>query len=139
MFNVGGGEVLVILLLAIIVLGPDKLPNAAKQAGKYLSEFRRISNGFQQELKDAMDLNPLNTKPQSGTMTDAGPTLPPLPITPDAAVSGATGSNGDRSEVAPASASPAVPAPTAEPSPPTAPAPIRAADISVDGPPTSFS
>ncbi len=37
MFNVGGGEVLVILLIAIIVLGPDKLPNAAKQAGKLSS------------------------------------------------------------------------------------------------------
>ena len=62
MFNVGGGgEVLVILLLALIVLGPDKLPNAARQAGKYLSEFRRMSQGFQDELKNAMDLEGLTT------------------------------------------------------------------------------
>lgn len=69
MFNVGGGEILVILLLALIVLGPEKLPNAARQAGKYLSEFRRMSSGFQQELRDAMDLT---------STPDPGPSLPPL-------------------------------------------------------------
>jgi sec-independent protein translocase protein TatB len=56
MFNVGGGEVLVILIAALIVLGPDKLPNAARQVGKYLAEFRKISQGFQDELKSAMDI-----------------------------------------------------------------------------------
>jgi len=56
----------VILVLALIVLGPDKLPSAARQAGKYLSEFRRMSEGFQRELRDAMDFDA--TKPQSGTM-----------------------------------------------------------------------
>ena len=56
MFNVGGGEILAILVIALIVLGPDKLPNAARQAGKYLNEFRRISSGFQDEIRGAMDL-----------------------------------------------------------------------------------
>jgi len=56
MFNVGGGEVVVILLIALIVLGPDKLPAAARQAGKYLNEFRRMSAGFQDEIRNAMDL-----------------------------------------------------------------------------------
>jgi sec-independent protein translocase protein TatB len=57
MFNVGGGEIIVILIAALIVLGPDKLPNAARQGGKYLAEFRRISDGFQEELRSAMDLS----------------------------------------------------------------------------------
>jgi sec-independent protein translocase protein TatB len=55
MFNVGGGELLVILLLALIVLGPQKLPDAVRQAGRVMGEVRRISSGFQQELKDAFD------------------------------------------------------------------------------------
>ena len=55
MFNVGGGELLVILLLALIVLGPQKLPGAVRQAGRVMGEVRRISSGFQQELKDAFD------------------------------------------------------------------------------------
>jgi sec-independent protein translocase protein TatB len=55
MFNVGGGELLVILLLALIVLGPQKLPGAVRQAGRVMGEVRRISSGFQQELKQAID------------------------------------------------------------------------------------
>ena len=55
MFNIGGPEVLVILLLALIVLGPQRLPDAAKQIGKFMGELRRMSSGFQSELRAAMD------------------------------------------------------------------------------------
>jgi sec-independent protein translocase protein TatB len=55
MFNVGTGELLLIMVLGLIVLGPDKLPSAARQAGRYLAEFRRISGGFQNEFRKAMD------------------------------------------------------------------------------------
>ena len=54
MFNVGTPELLVILLVALIVLGPNKLLDAARQVGKFMGEFRRMSSGFQNELKDAM-------------------------------------------------------------------------------------
>jgi sec-independent protein translocase protein TatB len=55
MFNVGGGELLVILLVALIVLGPQRLPDAARQMGKVMGEVRRVSAGFQQEMKDAFE------------------------------------------------------------------------------------
>jgi sec-independent protein translocase protein TatB len=55
MFNVGGGEVLVILLVALIVLGPQRLPDAAKTVGKVMGELRRVSTGFQNEIRSAMD------------------------------------------------------------------------------------
>jgi sec-independent protein translocase protein TatB len=55
MFNVGTGELVLIMVLALIVLGPDKLPNAARQAGKWMAEVRRLSSGFQQEFRDAVD------------------------------------------------------------------------------------
>ena len=55
MFNVGGGEILVILLVALIVLGPQRLPDAARQVGKAMSELRRVSTGFQNELRSAVD------------------------------------------------------------------------------------
>lgn len=54
MFNVGGGEFLIILLVALVVLGPQKLPEAARQVGKVVGEFRRISAGFQREMQTAM-------------------------------------------------------------------------------------
>ena len=53
MGNLGGAEILVILLVALIVLGPTKLPPAIRQVGKVVGEIRRIGQGFQQELREA--------------------------------------------------------------------------------------
>ncbi len=53
MGNLGGGEILVILLVALIVLGPTKLPPAVRQVGKVVGEIRRIGQGFQEELREA--------------------------------------------------------------------------------------
>ena len=75
MFNVGGPEVLVILLVALIVLGPSKLPEAARQVGRAMTEFRRMSSGFQQELRDALQ-EPVDTTPSRGVE-------PAKPATPD--------------------------------------------------------
>lgn len=55
MGNLGGGEVLVILLVALIVLGPTKLPPAIRQVGRVVGEIRRIGQGFQQELREAAE------------------------------------------------------------------------------------
>jgi sec-independent protein translocase protein TatB len=54
-FNVGTGELLVILLIALIVLGPEKLPDAARKMGNVVGELRRMSGGFQEEMRSAMD------------------------------------------------------------------------------------
>lgn len=81
MLNIGGGELLLILLLALIVLGPDKLPDAAKQAGKVMKEFRKISNGFQRELRNAMK-DPVSAATQERGFPDVTPFAAVLP--PDA-------------------------------------------------------
>jgi sec-independent protein translocase protein TatB len=54
MWNVGGAEILVVLVVALIVLGPTKLPEAARQIGAFVTEFRRVSGGFQRELREAI-------------------------------------------------------------------------------------
>ncbi len=54
MFNVGGGELIVIMLVALIVLGPQRLPGAARQIGKTLGDLRRLSTGFQNEVRSAL-------------------------------------------------------------------------------------
>ena len=76
MFNVGGGELLVIMLIALIVLGPQRLPDAARQVGKVMSEVRRVSSGFQRELKDALDASESETPARR---TEASPSPPPWP------------------------------------------------------------
>jgi sec-independent protein translocase protein TatB len=55
MFNIGGGELIVIMLLALIVLGPKRLPDAARQIGKAMADLRRLSSGFQNEIRSAID------------------------------------------------------------------------------------
>jgi len=52
--NLGGAEILVILLVALLVLGPDKLPGAARSVGRGLSQLRRLSGSFEQEVRSAM-------------------------------------------------------------------------------------
>jgi sec-independent protein translocase protein TatB len=71
-FNVGGGEVLVILLVALIVLGPDKLPDAARKVGNVVAEIRRMSAGFQNEMRAAMEdvSRPEPPKPSLEAVTD---------------------------------------------------------------------
>lgn len=72
MGNIGGGEIVVILLVALLVLGPQKLPDAAKQLGKAVREFRNITSGFQRELRDAMNAEePTPAKVPSG-LPEAG-------------------------------------------------------------------
>ena len=55
MFNVGFAELLAILGLALVILGPAKLPDAVRTAGRVMGELRRISGGFQQELRNALE------------------------------------------------------------------------------------
>jgi Tat protein translocase TatB subunit len=55
MFNVGPAEVLVILVVALLVLGPAKLPEAARQVGKAMSELRRMASGLEDEVRGVLD------------------------------------------------------------------------------------
>jgi len=81
MFNVGGGEVLVILVVALLVLGPAQLPKAARQFGQVMSELRRISSGFQHELTSALEAEaePVVKPTSPGGPTDRTAAEPPAP------------------------------------------------------------
>lgn len=74
MGSIGAPEILVILLVALIVLGPDRLPNAARQVGKAVAEMRRISSGMQAELRDALQ--------EPVAPPAAAPDAPPAPVGP---------------------------------------------------------
>ena len=60
MFNVGGGEFLIIALVALIVLGPTKLPEAARQVSRVVGEFRKLTTSFQNEVQRAI-ADPVST------------------------------------------------------------------------------
>ena len=50
MFGIGSTEFLVILLVALLVLGPKSLSKISRTVGKYMGEFRRVSTDFQRTL-----------------------------------------------------------------------------------------
>jgi sec-independent protein translocase protein TatA len=51
MFGLGWGEILLILLIALIFLGPNKLPDLAKSLGKGIREFRKATAGLEDDIK----------------------------------------------------------------------------------------
>ena len=53
MFGIGMPELLVIMVVALIVLGPKRLPEAAKGLGRALREFRHATSSLTEELNDA--------------------------------------------------------------------------------------
>ena len=55
MFNIQGGELIFLLLVALVVLGPEKLPEAVRKFGRTYAEFKKVANGFQTEMKSVLD------------------------------------------------------------------------------------
>lgn len=56
--SLGPAEILVILVVALIVLGPTRLPEAGRQVGKALAEVRRWSSDVKSEIRDAVEVEP---------------------------------------------------------------------------------
>ncbi len=52
--NLGMPEMIFIFLLALVVVGPKRLPELARQLGKYMAEFKRASNEFKNQLETEM-------------------------------------------------------------------------------------
>jgi len=55
MFGIGMTELLVILVIGLLVLGPKRLPELARSLGKGLAEFRRASTEMRKEFMDVAD------------------------------------------------------------------------------------
>ena len=68
MFNLSGSEIVVILLLALVVLGPEKLPDAIRRVGRVYAELRRMGSGFRSEFESAFQ-EPVGELRQTAEMT----------------------------------------------------------------------
>ncbi len=99
MFNVGGGEIVVVLLLALLLLGPEKLPETARKVGKILAEIRRVTSGFEEEVRSAMDIGDARSVDTALDRTTEGPRLvaPVDPVAPSPSAGSPTAFVGDLS------------------------------------------
>jgi len=78
LFDFGGTEILVIMVVVLIFFGGEKLPAFARGLGKAIREFKKATAGIEEEFKRAMEEPP---KPTMKTGPIQGPTNPPLPKT----------------------------------------------------------
>jgi len=54
MFGIGMQELIIIAIIALIIVGPKKLPDLAKTLGKGFSEFKRATDGITDDIKETM-------------------------------------------------------------------------------------
>ena len=59
MFDIGFWEIFLILILALLVVGPERLPSAARTVGYWLGKARRYVEGVKEEVASEFDVNEL--------------------------------------------------------------------------------
>lgn len=82
--NIGAPELIVILVIALLIIGPGKLPDVGSALGKSIREFRKASSDVQDAAK--IDTSPIPPAPAAPTTTPE-PNVLHTPSTPPASES----------------------------------------------------
>lgn len=128
--TLGGPEILLILVVALIVFGPRKLPEIGKTMGKMLAEFRKASSDFKQTIEDEVEAEKSLPAPAAPPVEASAAAVEPVIAPPETPTVSRT--EAERVEPPPAIETPTrlePPAPAAERSdtPVEAPAEIKPA------------
>jgi sec-independent protein translocase protein TatB len=120
MFGLGFGEIVIILVLALILLGPQRLPDVAKQLGKGLREFKKATDDLKDQFESELyseprkQARPALVHPPEAAVPVPAPPPGPAPAASAENVPGLEAAMAEPAKIAPE------PAPARE-SPPAAP------------------
>jgi TatA/E family protein of Tat protein translocase len=118
-FNIGPGELIIVLIIALIVVGPGKLPDVGAALGKSIKEFRKAATDVKEST--SLDTAPAAASPTPATTATAATAAPAA--APIAAAIASESTAEAAAPPAPAETAPDAPVPAAPPSPEeTAPA-----------------
>jgi sec-independent protein translocase protein TatB len=128
-FDIGMGEFLVIAVIAVLILGPDRLPKAIAEGSRWLRALRDQAANARREIVDAADLDPTITDDLRKTMSDLSELHPRRlassilsDVNPMSSPSPAPASAPTTASPKPARAASPAPGPAAAPAAPAAPA-----------------
>jgi Tat protein translocase TatB subunit len=80
MFDIGPGELLLVAIIGLLVLGPQRLPKVAAELGKWVGRARRTATQLRRQLEREIELSELETPPK--------PPPPPPPAAPPSSPDG---------------------------------------------------
>lgn len=84
MFDVGFGELVLLFVIGLLVLGPQRLPKVAAELGKWIGRARRTANELRRQLEREIELSEI-TQPTPPPPAEAEPAaLPPDPFSAQA-------------------------------------------------------
>ncbi len=86
LFNLGGGEIILVLLLVLILFGARKIPELAKGLGQGIKEFKKATREVTDEIQNAVDDTNYSTLPPKDRQVEAN-VQPKLPDPSDPAKS----------------------------------------------------
>src|SRR3954452_16051070 len=78
-FNIGPGELIIVLIIALIVVGPGNLPDVGSALGKSIREFRKAATDVKEGT--SLDPAPAASAATAATVANAA-TTPPAPVIP---------------------------------------------------------
>lgn len=92
-------ELVIILVIALLILGPGKLPDVGAALGKSIREFRKASSDVQDAVKINVDTSPLPAAAAPAAQPAIAPAALAAPVEPDAGVPVAAGASSDSNAV----------------------------------------
>lgn len=77
LLDIGGPELMVILVVALLLFGGKRMPEVAKGLGKAIREFKKATSGVEEEIRKALAEEPAPAKPKAAPAAPSEPSAPP--------------------------------------------------------------